>query len=401
MKPTHRLLNLAAVTALFACQAEPSRDLDDYACELAPQVREAIDAHPRSALYQNALMDAVAGELPGAVWAVRDADGLWIGAVGSADLETGAPLQPCHRTRIASVTKSMVSATTLQLVQDGLIALDDPIENYLTGEWLDAAPRADRITVRHLLSHSSGLDDYLDVAWGIALFNTPDRTWTTDELLRKGLAKDLLFQPGARHEYANTNYLLLGKIIEAVTGRPHEEVMNERVFEPLTMDDTTYVPDAFEFEGVARAYLDLYGDRVVVDATDTFAVGEVSAAGGVISTAADLIRFLDGTIAGGGILDDTTLQEATDFVPSDSDHGFLGYGLGLQRWDTDHGIAIGHTGQELGYLFFAYHFPDADLSFVLWSNAASIAYPTEDNLTGLVMNRVLPALVDAALADAE
>ncbi len=384
-----------ALLASLACDATPERDPADYACELPDGVQPEL--HPRAEEYARALESVVGGTLPGAVWLVRDKDGTWAGAVGSADLDLGVPMRSCHRTRIASITKSVVATAALELVEDGTLGLDDTVGEHLAQRVRRDTPRADAITVRHLLSHSSGLDDYLDVSWGIELFNDPTRTWTTQEMLERGLAKELLFAPGARHEYANTNYVLMSEVIEGATGRPHEQIMRERVFEPLGMREASYVPDDFDFRSVVRGYFDLYGDGVLVDGTDTYAAGEVTAAGGVIANAFDLAELIDGTIRGGGLIPEELRSEALQMLPFSSDYGFSGYGLGFERWETDHGIAYGHTGQEFGYLAFAYHFPEPDLTFVFWANASSISVPTDDNLTGDVVGRILPELVRVAL----
>lgn len=395
------LLASSTVVISTACDVEPGQDPERYTCDPLPDEWETAAEHPRAATYERVLDEIASGVVPGAVWLVRDADGPWVGAMGFADLDARVPMEPCHRTRIASVTKSMVAVMMLELVEQGALSLDDGLDPYLGAELISAIPRVDAIRVHHLLSHSSGLENYLDLAWGLSLFNDPTQTWTSEELLERGLSKKPRLEPGERHEYSNTNYVLAGKVAEGASGQPHEVLLEEHVFEALGMQDTRYTPDQFEFPDVVRGYLDLYGDRVLVDATETYAINGVTAAGGVVSTATDLARFLEGSLREDGILAPELRAAALDFLPTPSDHGFTGYGLGFERWETPYGVGIGHTGQEMGYLTFAYWFPESNVTFVLWVNASSISTPTDDNLTGDVVDYVLPALLDAVFAATE
>ncbi len=393
---THRLA-FVCLALTPGCDDPGTRDAEDYRCEIPEALAAEIAAHPRAAEFQASLESLAATRLPGAVWAIRDGNGTWAGAVGSADMTLGVPLESCHRTRIASVTKSMVAVTVLRSLDALGIDLDDPIAPLLPPELASRVRHAETITVRQLLNHSSGLPDYTGFAWGIALFNDPTIAWTIESLLDQALAKDPQFDPGTRHGYANTNYLLLAEILEAQSGRDQDELMVDALFAPLELAQTSYRPDHFAFPGVVRGYLDLYGDRVLIDATETYATNSVDAAGGVASNAFDLLTFLDASFVDPDFIDPGLRAQIFDFLPNDSDHGFDGYGLGFDRWRTPWGEGVGHIGQELGYLTFAYHFPDADLSFVFWTNAASISNPTDTNLTGVVIEEILPQLAEVAL----
>lgn len=355
--------------------------------------------HPRAAALQRALDEATAGIVPGAIWYVADARGSWVGATGYADMAREIPMQPCTPHRIASVTKSFVAVTTLRLAQRGELSLDDPIARWLTPERAAQFEASDQVTVRQLLQHSSGYANFT-LPISIALFNDPERTWSTDYALTLAASDRRLFDtPGARHEYANTNYLLLAEVIEGVTGRSHQEVLREEVFAPAALSHTSYAPDEVRFDDTLdRGYMELQKTGEFIDVSDTYANNVIGADGGIVSTAEDVGRFLRAALVGEGLLDEAPRDALRAWLPSESDWGFEGYGLGFARWVTPHGEGMGHTGQEFGYLTFAYHFPERDVTFVFMTNASAISVPLAHNVTYRVMATILPALLEAALA---
>ena len=392
-----RLLAAACLALGLGCDP-PARDRSRYACTLAPNNTASTATHPRADRHAAALRDAVAGRLPGAVLFVHDADGIWVGAEGSADLDLDVALQPCHRTRIASVTKMLVATVVLRLAARGIVDLDRPWGPQAPPSIASRFEAADRVTVRQLLQHTSGYADYSGVPWGIELFNDPERTFTRDDVLDRAAKLDRLFDaPGRRHEYANTNYVLLGTVIDHATGRSHADILREEVFEPAGMASASYDPDRFEFDGVVRGYLDLYGDRALVDATETYAINTAGPQGAVAATASDVGFALDALFREHTLLDEDSRAAMMSWIEYDGLRGFDAYGLGLERWTTDFGPAVGHIGQEFGYLTFAFYFLEHDVTFVLWINASSIAEPTDANLTGEIVDVILLDLVDAAL----
>lgn len=367
--------------AVSACEAEAVPLGDAPHCEAGAAERPTQSEHPRAALFQAGLDAVVDAGLPGAVMAIRDADGVWQGAAGQADLARQIPMDPCHRTRIASVTKTFVAATMMLLVEEGVVDLDAPITTYLRPP-SPVPPHAAEITTRQLLSHTSGVYNYLDVAFALELFNRPSRTWTNAESYAHAMTSDPEFRPGAKWSYSNTNYILAAWIIEAVTGEPHQDVMRDRVFAPLRLEGTSYEPDAFDFSGVVRGYFDLNGDRALIDASDTYANSCVGPDGGMVSTARDLLVFYEALFATGDFLEPGSLEAMLPFATTDYPH-FPEYGLGLETWAQDGHVGYGHGGHEFGYRTFAYHFPERDVTFVLWINASSLI-PTDANISATI-----------------
>ncbi len=325
--------------------------------------------------------------------AIRDTDGVWEGAAGLADLDRGLEMETCHGTRIASVTKPFVAAALLRLVEQGRIDLDQTVAHYLP-QRSRRLPHAQAITVRHLLSHTSGVHNFLDLDFVLDLMNRPGRTWTMEEAYDHALGSKAEFAPGNDWSYSNTNYLLAAWVIEAVSGKKHDELMTAEIFDPLRLSGTSYRPDAFDFDGVVRGYLDLYGDGALVDASDNYANSCVGPDGGMVSTAHDLLVFIDALLAQRTLLQDNTLAQMMPSIPTDEER-FPEYGLGLESWDEDGVRGIGHGGHEFGYRTFAYYFPEQDVSFVLWFNTSSLS-PLGDNISDVIeAHRV--ALRDLAL----
>lgn len=370
---------LLSLAVFPACGSDP-QGAAPRCVTSSPALAPRID-HPLGGELAKGLARAISVGLPGASMAIRDADGVWEGAAGRADLERGLEMETCHSTRIASVTKPFVATALLRLVDQGVVDLDETVAHYLPKK-SRRLPHAKSITVRQLLSHTSGVHNFLDLQFVLDLMNRPGRTWTMEEAYDHAIRSRADFAPGDDWAYSNTNYLLASWIIEAASGAQHEAVMAAEIFSPLRLDGTSYRPDSFGFDGVVRGYLDLYGDGALVDASDTYANSCVGPDGGMVSTAHDLLVFIDALLAQKTLLDDRTLAQMMPSIPTDEDR-FPEYGLGLESWDEDGVRGVGHGGHEFGYRTFAYYFPEQDVSFVLWFNTSSLN-PLGDNISNVI-----------------
>ncbi|MEM8611537.1 MAG: serine hydrolase, partial [Cyanobacteria bacterium P01_H01_bin.105] len=194
---------------------------------------------------------------PGATLAVVMGDGsVWSGAAGIADLENGTPMSVDATMDIGSITKPMVAVTLLQLMQEDRVSLDDTL-----GQWLpDVSGKienSETITLRQLLNHSSGIPDFLDDDFLAAIVSDPDHIWMPEDFLQLAYGESSDFAPGERHSYSNTNYTLLGLIIEAVTGDTLAGQLRSRIFAPLGMNDSSVVSESSMPGDFLRGYLDL------------------------------------------------------------------------------------------------------------------------------------------------
>ncbi|MEV7421726.1 serine hydrolase domain-containing protein [Streptomyces sp. NPDC091212] len=287
---------------------------------------------------------------PGALAGTRERDGR-TGAftAGYGDLAARTPVPADGQVRIASNTKTFTSVAVLQLVGEGKIGLDEPIETYLPnlirGEGIDGR----NITVRQLLQHTSGLPNYTQhMAGDFAALR--HRYAEPRELLDLALQDKALFAPGAKWEYSNTNYVVAGLLIQKVTGRPVAEVINQRVVERIGLKHT-YFPQVGEMTIREKHPKGYHADKPgepLVDAT----VEDPSwgwAAGAMVSTNSDVNRFFT-ALLDGKLLKPAQLAEMKTTVPAEDPTPGSRYGLGLMSKPLScGGVYWGHGGDIFGY----------------------------------------------------
>ncbi|MFF8594068.1 serine hydrolase domain-containing protein [Streptomyces sp. NPDC015220] len=288
-------------------------------------------------------------------------------AEGVADLGTGEVMDTAHRFRIGSVTKTFSAVVLLQLAAEGRLRLDASVDHYLPGLLPD-----ERITVRHVLSHRSGLYDYTDdmFARTVPGFEAVrSRVFTYRELLARSLQHPRTQAPGAAYSYSNTNFVVAGLLIEKLTGHPVRAEYENRVIRPLRLADTSYVHPSTRIPGRhAHGYLtpDEAG-AALVDATDQ-TVSWAQSAGALISSARDLNTFFS-ALLGGRLLPAARLAEMERWIPAGTDQG---YGLGLRRRDLSCGVSVrGHTGAVQGYYTYAFTSEDGRRSLTAFANTSN------------------------------
>lgn len=343
------------------------------------QAAAAFAADETGARLQAALGEVIAAAdtaFPGTVVHVSQPGvGNWSLAAGVADTATGRAVEPDARFRAGSVLKPFVAVVVLQLVEEGRLALDQPITEILAALVTDRFADANRITVRMLLNHTSGLPEWSTEQVDMETAANPLRILTTDYVLDIAAGLPPTFQPGQGFAYSNTNYNLLGLIIEEVTGEPWRAAVRERVVDRLGLENT-FLPepgDATIPEPVMHGYAYLTAQPQDITAIDPSMAG---AAGGsaLVTTAADLVAFLDGLRNGSLFADPATFAQMSDFLPA-PDEGFQdGYGLGFEHLLLPGGIEmIGHFGVTAGYFAIVGYFPALDLTV----SAAINAWPAD------------------------
>ncbi|MBB4935486.1 D-alanyl-D-alanine carboxypeptidase [Lipingzhangella halophila] len=270
----------------------------------------------------------------------------WSGSAGVSDLESGGPADPEGHFRIGSNTKTFVATVLLQLVDEGALSLDDPVERHLPG----TVPNGEAITVRQILNHTSGLYNYSSVpGYEIGSWRGDDRftTYHPEELLGAAFENDPYFEPGEGWHYSNTNFIVSGMLIERLTGNAYGDEIRARILDPLDLNDTSLpgtdhtLPDPH-----ARGYTPVEGEGYR-DATEyNPSIGW--AAGEMISTTADLGRFLT-ALLGGDLMSSESLEAMKDTVDTGGEDS--AYGLGLIEYKLDCGESVfGHGGTEVAYV---------------------------------------------------
>ncbi|GAA2134015.1 serine hydrolase domain-containing protein [Kitasatospora kazusensis] len=290
-------------------------------------VSAAEPAHGQS-IVRAATAQAVADGYLGSIAYVRQGEVAASAAAGFADVRTRQPASPDDRFRIASNTKSFVAAVALQLVGEHRLSLDDSVEKWLPGVVQGSGNDGSGITVRQLLDQTSGIyDPTTEPAFFAPYLEQHDRdyVYTPRQVVAAAVAHPPLFAPGERWAYSNTNYLLAGLVIEAVTGQSVAAQIRSRILLPLGLTRTSFPLTDPQIHGRHLHGYDLAGQDVT-----RFSPSYDWAAGAMISTLDDLARF-DRALFGGRLLHPAEQREL-ETVPQVPDAD--GYALGVQRWEA-------------------------------------------------------------------
>ena len=286
---------------------------------------------------------------PAALAAVSDSKGESAGvAVGKGSLETGQAPPMDGEVRIGSNTKTFVAVVVMQLVQEGKVGLDEPIETYLPGLIKGEGIDASRITVRQLLQHTSGLPDFDETLVGTTdVFQYRHHYVTPRDVLDSALSKPAQFEPGAQWKYTNTNYVVLGMLVERVSQRPVGEQIDQRIVKKLGLSHTYFpAPGEEKIRGTHPQGYHLSAEGKLEDITEMDpALGW--AAGAMVSTPSELNTFFQ-AVFDGRLLTQSSIDEMKKGV--DTDKAGVVYGLGLiGRSLSCGGTAWGHGGDIAGY----------------------------------------------------
>jgi len=322
-------------------------------------------------------------------------EGLAEVTVGEAVTDDGTrEIRTVDRFDIFSITKTFVAAEVLLLEEQDKLSLDDPLVEYLP-----AFAAGSQLTLRDLLAHRSGLVDYRDYPefWE-GFFAELDRVWTWDEAVGFASQFGLESVPGTVYSYSDTNYVILGRVVEVVTGKPLDQALQQGVLEPLQLDDTalkgedpiSYLYGEFPCTDLAETVLPL---SVASEVASEYCKGDLlsvlglprtaastfdSGASGMVSSLADLVRWLE-ALFGGDVVADIDAM-----VPEGSGE----YGLGISSTNTPLGVAYGHLGGGAFGQAGAWYVPDRDVTIVAWASQ-----PSDPDLGSLV-NRALATLLE-------
>ena len=289
---------------------------------------------------------------PAALAAVTDSKGESAGvAVGKGSLETGQAPPMDGEVRIGSNTKTFVAVVVMQLVQEGKVGLDEPIETYLPGLIKGEGIDGSKITVRQLLQHTSGLPEYTDTTPGRSdIFQIKDHYIPPRDLLDTALGKPAAFEPGTQWKYTNTNYIVLGMLVERVSQRPVGEQIDERIVKKLGLSHTYFpAPGDRSIKGTHPQGYHLSAEGKLEDITEMDPAW-AWAAGAMVSTPSELNTFFQ-AVLDGRLLTQSSIDEMKKGVDVDSSElpGEV-YGLGLfGRSLSCGGTAWGHGGSIHGY----------------------------------------------------
>ncbi|MCL1633614.1 beta-lactamase family protein [Luteimonas sp. SX5] len=351
---------LACIAALILAGA-------GHAAAVSPPSDAAVAKAVRKALEQ-----AAAPEGPGVVALVAKGDRVvYREARGLAQLELGVPLTTQHVFRIASVTKIFTAATVLKLAEQGKLSLDDPLAAHLPD-----FPHAGEITLRQLLNHTAGVSDAAaDPQPGFSR-----REIDTATLIAEIGKRPLDFAPGTRWAYSNAGYVLLGAVIEKVTGEPWHVAMQKLFAQPLDLRDTRYGDESTLIPRRVAGYTTDSRSRVVRNPVP-ISSSIPAAAGGLVSTADDLLRWMR-ALADGSAVGRQGFAEM--IAPPDLPQNSERYGLGMYLWTVRGQPMVGHTGQINGFSSILAYLPEQDITIVALAN--------DDHFDAKTMGRRLAAI---------
>jgi len=298
------------------------------------------------------------GEPGAAVIVVDGGKTIFRKGYGIANLEHGIPVTPETVFAIGSMTKQVTAVATLLLVEDGKLSLGDPIGKYLPAY----ATHRDSITVEHLLTHTSGIPDYTREQ---EFYQHACDEVTLEAVVDSFEDRELLFEPGERWSYSNSGYVLLGAIVEAVSGTTYEEFLRQRIFEVAGMTSTQIGDASRIIEGRATGYQ--AGDDGWVNARLP-SMSQYSSAGAIWSTVDDLARW-NAALVEGRIIDREMLERAwSRYELDDGSFTSYGYGWGVGEWQADR--VIEHNGGMAGFRSDGVWIPDHGLYVALLTNAS-------------------------------
>jgi D-alanyl-D-alanine carboxypeptidase len=351
------MIFLAATLSFFSCKKD-NKPVIQTGC-LNPLPDSARSTHPKTARLQQ-LMDSLTRKIvPGFSLAVHEPGKGWFtGSSGYSNIAAKKNFLPCQISRAGSIVKVLTSVSVLQLVEQGKIDLDKRLAEYLSPDVLHDIENADQATVRQLLNHSSGMYNYiLDPQFQLANLNDLTKTWEPGELLSYARNRKAYFKPGNGLKYSNTGYILLGMLIEKVSGLHFSRYFQQYIFQPLNLKHTRFdinnpVPD-----DLARGYVDWYNTGKPFESTFYNGWDYYTADGGLQSIPLDLCLFMK-ALFGGTLLNASSLNSMLGSIPSPTDDFFpIEYGLGIFRIQTPYGVAWFHSGDAIGYFGTVLYFP--------------------------------------------
>ena len=358
-------LLLCTVWALSAPQAHSQQE----SASLCPSSATAIEASIRKTMAQGA---------PGMVVGVaRAGEPLFVRAFGLADLEHNIPVVRGTVFKLASITKQFTAAAVLSLVDDGKVSLDDKLSRFVP-----ELPQAEKVTLYELLVHTSGLPDYAEDPAGArtkSVARTPAQMveWIAE------LKPRFQFDPGTRWAYSNSNYVLLGVVVERVSGQSLEAFFEQRLLRPAGLTATTFDDPRDVVPQRSQGYRKDKGSAGGYANADWISPTIPGAAGGLRTTVDDLLRWSHALFSGqvlapatvtrmvsaGKLRDGRTTKSG---MPEDWQRGLNSdYGMGVFVMDTKVGRRIWHSGDIDGFSTWLAHYPEVDVTIAVMQNSES------------------------------
>lgn len=343
-----------------------------------------------------AVMDSfTVKDLPGiGISVYSESEGWWTSASGYARTESKTPMTTANLHYLQSVSKTFLAVEILQLFEQNKLSLDDVISKYLPAKYNRVLPSVNVITIRMLLTHTSGLPEYNShPTYTAKVLLYPLKPVTVDEMVFAIEGEPLQYTPGSKYLYTNTNYLLLAIIADQVTG-DHAAYLREHVFQPLGMKNTYYDPARMkmDYANLTDSYWDILGTGRPANITPMQRANVAPLLGddGVVATTHDAVLFLRGLMEG-KLLKPSTLEMMQQWVKNDA--GRPAYGLGLIHFEEGGLEGVGHGGGGLGAGCLLLYVPSKKIYVFLATNTGVVV----DGLGGIKANAMKNAVLETLL----
>ena len=339
-------------------------------------------------------------DLPGANFSIILPEGEQFDfSTGYADTEKKVILDTEHVLFSGSIGKTYAVAVLMQLVEEGKIDLNARFISYFPDtEWLKGLPNIEKITVRNLLEHTSGLPRYIENQglWD-SLYHNPDKVWTYEDRLTFILDKDPVHEAGKGWAYSDSNYLLIGMLIEKITVSEYYSVVSNRILEPLDLQNT-HPGNTRKVKNLPVAYSKLppffrMPEIVVEDGLYAFNPQMEWTGGGFASTTGDLARWAKAYYTA-ECFSEESLAQITTINPNGKDvmYNGLSYGMGSFTYETDHGTVWGHSGFVPGFVSIFGYYPEKEIALALQFNCD---YPSREKSLEELLQDIIEPLFDS------
>lgn len=333
--------------------------------------------------------------LTGASIAVySESEGWWTSNAGYADVKNKILMDDSHLQYIQSVSKMHMAIEILQLKEQGKIDLDQPITKYLPAKYSKFISDADKITVRHLLNHTSGIPEYNENPDFLSeVLLHPLRDFTAEDILKAIEGRPLSWKPGTKYKYINTNYMILGLIGDAITG-DHAAYIKKHIFEPLGLKDSYYESSVESLNKlhVPKSYWDIFNACLPVDVTPLQQMTVVCSRGddGIVCTTTDAVKFLK-ALFDGKLLKPESMAEMMTFVKNENGHNR--YGMGMIYFDLCGQPGYGHGGGGIGAGCGLIYIPSKKIYTFFATNTGVFSNGTLGDKAGEMKNAIMGVLL--------
>lgn len=348
--------------------------------DFSPEVIQQLDT-----VFEAALANQLPTGIIAAIW-IGD-ETTWVRAQGLSNIPAKRPLFYSDILRIGSISKTFTTTVLLQLVDEGLLTLDESIERFQLG-----IPNASQITIRQLCNHTSGLYNYSDDSTlQAALVMEPWAEWTPQQLVQIAVSHPPLFLPGTQVKYNNTNFIIQELIIQQLTGLPLNRAIEARIVQPLRLQNTSLPTNSYLYGQYSRGYV--FDDSVPIDFT-VLNPSSSSGAGGLISNLKDLKTWVK-ALATGSLLSPATQQQrlirvAPPAAPGPFQGPYLRFGLGIEQLGDftldENNVFLGHEGDIIAYNCSMNYLPAHDATFIVLTNKNPPQPFPSDTATSIFMS---------------